>query len=325
MRANNAFHRGGGRRGFGIQSRSPPGEADRYAKGESRMRRILSMSLVSTVLVLVAQNASCDDTSKTPTGKTPTGKAQVFKAIADGNLAEVKKLALKVDLSRIAVLPYHALASPNADVVKFVRDTCELNISDLQIAAIRGDTKGIESLLGELEANARAAALAEWYAPPFSSHTPLLLAILNGHADAVRTLIAFGANLNEATVYGLTPLAKAAEGGHSDIVKQLLMAGAKINLAPDGYTALMRACTGQQPTTASILLKAGADPNLKRHDGQSALHFAAKSGNAKCVKLLLQHGADINAVAYGKSTPLAYAELYKHKHVIKLLREVKPE
>ena len=284
------------------------------------MTRILSTSLVCTFLVLVAQDASCDDTDK-----TPTGEEQLLKAVADGNLAEVKKVGLKIDLGQVTNLPYHALASPSADVVEFVRDTCEFSISDLQIAAVRGDTKEIECLLGELDANARATALAEWNAPPFSSNTPLLLAVLNGHADAVRKLIAFGANVNEATVYGLTPLANAAERGHSDIVKHLLMAGAKVNLAPDGYTALMRACCGGQSKTASLLLKAGADPNLKRHDGQRALHFAAKSGSAKCVKLLVQHGVDINAVAAGEYTALAYAEFYKYRDVVRILREAKPD
>ena len=89
-----------------------------------------------------------------------------------------------------------------------------------------------------------------------------------------------------------------------DIVKLLLKAGAKIDLAPDGYTALMRSCCGGQSQTAGLLIQAGAGPNLKRHDGQRALHFAAKSGTPECVELLLKHGADINAAAYGKDTAL---------------------
>ena len=72
-------------------------------------------------------------------------------------------------------------------------------------------------------------------------------------------------------------------------------------------------------------MKAGTDPNLRRQDGQRALHLAAKSGNAECVKLLLKHGADLNAVTLGKDTALTYAEFYKYKDVVKVLRETKPE
>ena len=171
----------------------------------------------------------------------------------------------------------------------------------------------------------RAIALAAWYAPPFSSHSPLSLAVGNGHADAVGRLIAFGANVNEATHYTLTPLANAAERGHAKIVKRLLKAGANMKSAPDGYTALMRACIGRQPKTARLLLEAGADPNPKRHDGQRALHFAAKRANVECVKLLLKHGANINAVAYGKDTALTYAEFYKHEDIVKILRAKKSD
>ena len=55
------------------------------------------------------------------------------------------------------------------------------------------------------------------------------------------------------------------------------------------------------------------------------LHFAAKSGSAECVNLLLKHGADPRTLAYEKDTALTYAELYKHKDVVKILRDAKRE
>jgi len=284
------------------------------------MIRMISAILFSGVLALCAQHANSGEAAK-----RRSAEDQLLKAIRDGDLEDVEIIAATLDLNQVVNLPYHALASPNADVVEFLRDKCDFNISDLQIAAIRGDVMRIRFLLARLDDKSKAEAMAKGYLPSISSHSPLSLAVQNRHANAVRLLIEQGANVNEATHYTLTPLANAAELGHVEIVKFLLEAGVKINQAPDGKTALMMACWGRQPKTAQLLLEVGADPNLKRHDGQRALHFAAKRGNAECVTLLLKHGADIDAVANGKNTALTYAELYKYEDVIAILRKAKPK
>jgi len=278
------------------------------------MTRKLDFTLLCIFLALFTQLVSADNANR-----TASPEEQLLKAITHGDLAEVKKVAATIDLGQVVNLPYHALGSPNADVVEFLRAKCDLRISDLQMAAIRDDVMTIRHLLATLDKRSKTKALADWYEPSLFSYSPLSLAVRHGHTNTVRELIASDANINEATRYTLTPLANAAELGHVDIVNLLLEAGAQVNSAPDGYTALMRACCGGQPKTAWLLLEAGADPNQKRHNGQRALHFAAKRGNAECVKLLVKHGADINAVAYGKNTALTYAQLYKFEDVIKLV------
>ena len=256
--------------------------------------------------------------------KTVSPEERLLRAIALGELEGVKEAVARTDVAHVPTnLLYHALASPNAEVVEFLRAKYALKISDLQIAAIRGDGMKLRHELAQLDHKSKAAVLSDGFQPPFSSHSLLSLAVRRGHVDAVRQLVAAGANVNEATHYTLTPLANAAEFGHAEIVTLLLQADAKVNAAADGYTPLMRACVGGQSKTVRLLLNAGANSNLERHDGQRALHFAAKRGDAACVTLLLEHGAEINAVAYGKDTALMYAELYKHEDVAKLLREAK--
>lgn len=43
-----------------------------------------------------------------------------------------------------------------------------------------------------------------------------------------------------------------------------------------------------------ILLKAGADPNIRDLDGQTPLHWAAEEGSIDTVELLLKRGAERN-------------------------------
>lgn len=241
------------------------------------------------------------------------------QAIRDGKLEKAQELSSEIDVKKMPNLTYHVLGSPNAKLVEWLKAKYELRISELQIAAVRGDVKKIRAIVSKLDKDAKALQLSEGYSPPIVSYSPLSIAVRNGQTKAVEVLIELGANVNESTHYTLTPLGLAAELGHNDIVAALLKAGAKVNDAPDGYTALMRACWGGQPKAAEMLITAGANVNMKRHDDQRALHMAAKKGSAPCVRLLLQNGAEPDALASGRDTALSYAELYKHKEVVKLL------
>lgn len=252
-------------------------------------------------------------------------RERFLEAVGRGDLAAVKDLALTLKGEQVPNLVYHALGSPNPDVVEFLRRAHNLPINDLQVAALRGDGAELRRQLRQLDGDAKKAALAHGYIFNLLSNSPLTLAIRNGHTDAVRELVAAGAEVNEYSMYSLTPLAIAAERGHTEMVKLLLKHGAKVDAAPNAYTALMRACIGGRAEAAQLLLNAGADANAAHGDGQRPLHFAAKCGSAACVRLLLQHNADPRALAYGKDTALGYAELYKRKDVVEILRGFKPE
>ena len=45
----------------------------------------------------------------------------------------------------------------------------------------------------------------------------------------------------------------------------------------------------------NILIKRGADLNIRADTGASALHYAVTRGNGENIRLLLEHGTDINA------------------------------
>ncbi|RDD35204.1 Ankyrin repeat domain protein [Wolbachia endosymbiont of Cylisticus convexus] len=60
---------------------------------------------------------------------------------------------------------------------------------------------------------------------------------------------------------------------------------------------------------AEVLLKHGADVNVKSEQGYTPLHAAAWEGDLEVVKLLLKHEADVNArnLGLGENTPLHFA------------------
>jgi ankyrin repeat protein len=284
------------------------------------MRNDLTFVLLALVcgLILPGRSAHADENDEIE--RAAQVEHQLLERITRADLKEVQGIAKTTDLRRLTNLYFSVLANPHADVVRWVRDRAGLSINDLQIAAIEGNVEAIDQALAGLDEKALKKSLRESSGPAFSSESALTLAVRNGRTEAVRKLIAVGANVNEWTRYTLTPLAVAAERGHIEVMKLLLDAGAKVNANPDGYTPLMRACCGKQPEAAKILLAAGADPNLQRHDGQRALHLAAKNDCAKCAELLLAHGADPAALAYKKDTALHYAELYKYEDVAEVLR-----
>lgn len=110
---------------------------------------------------------------------------------------------------------------------------------------------------------------------------------------------------------GLSPLGLASFFGHAEVVELLLRAGAD----PDqrsrnamGVTPLHSGAAHPDPETAvricRELLAAGADPDVDRRGGWTALHEAASRGNLPLVRLLLRWEADPGAESDDGRTPV---------------------
>jgi ankyrin repeat protein len=137
--------------------------------------------------------------------------------------------------------------------------------------------------------------------------TPLYLAAVGGAADAVRALLAAGADPDEERLGPSdgTPLCGAACWGYEDAVRALLAGGADPNLAEaDGFLPLQWAALGPHHGTAAALLEAGANPNPPC----APLVIAADRGALGLVQLLLDHGADPSLRDESGRTALEAAE-----------------
>jgi ankyrin repeat protein len=119
--------------------------------------------------------------------------------------------------------------------------------------------------------------------------TALMWGVAN--PEKVRLLVDAGADVNARSKQGMTPLLIAANNaGSAEIVRFLLSKGAKVD-----STALIAAAGAGDLDMVRLLAEQGADINAATPSGDTPLHFAASVGNVAMVKLLLGKGANVNA------------------------------
>lgn len=191
-----------------------------------------------------------------------------------------------------------------------------------------------------------------------SGKLPIHLAALNGHAEAIRALVANGADVNAKSTRGChTALHCAAENGHVGVISTLAELGADINAANArglkpihsaakssvaSYKRLVELGAIQDDVTTthglSVLHIAVSAPNIElvRHllenkivrvdsadmSGRSPLHCAAREGNLEVMELLIAAGADLNRKTYYcRQTPLDMARENANVTAVELLEK----
>jgi uncharacterized protein len=158
---------------------------------------------------------------------------------------------------------------------------------------------------------------------------PLLhLAIVENKVDALRLLIARGANVNARNADGRLPLHDCFELNHDDFARILLDAGAvadvcaaaaygmhdrlrqilertpeQANDLQTGNSPLGWAAYGHQPVSAEILIEHGAVVDRPPYDGCTWVP-AAMANSKDVARVLLQHGANPNWQDKEGDTPL---------------------
>jgi ankyrin repeat protein len=121
-------------------------------------------------------------------------------------------------------------------------------------------------------------------------------AVRNDDTAAVAALVAKRIDVNAREEDGATALAWAAMRSNIEIATLLLNAGANPNLTNEqGIGPLYLAITNGSPALAQLLLEKGADPNVAREDGETALMTAAHMGQIGVMKQLIDRGANVNA------------------------------
>ncbi|MGB4191071.1 MAG: ankyrin repeat domain-containing protein [Rickettsiales bacterium] len=155
-----------------------------------------------------------------------------------------------------------------------------------------------------------------------SQESPLMIAAKAGHAEAVKILIAAGADKEAIDSQGWTALMMAADGGHAEAMKILLEAGAnKEAFQTGGHTSLMLAAQNGHAEAVKILLEAGVNKDAFQIGGYTSLMIAAGKGHVEAMKILLEAGANKDAFQTGGYTSLMLAAQNGHAEAVKILLE----
>ena len=134
--------------------------------------------------------------------------------------------------------------------------------------------------------------------------TPLIRAAQAGHLDTCKLLLSSGANIHQDNSTGQIVLISAISSGNLELVEYLLVQGAPIEGVPNKFTPLIDATRRNYLTILKTLLKMGAGVNRTGIMGSTALGFACQNGSLEATTLLLQAGADPNLATFDKFSPL---------------------
>jgi len=186
----------------------------------------------------------------------------------------------------------------------------------LHWAAYRGDAASAAALI---HAGANVNAKNRY------GVTPLALAADQGSATLLDLLVKAGAKPNDPINFvnsAETPLMHAARSSKIDAVKLLVAAGADVNAKEtwNGQTALMWAAADGDSAMVKTLLDLGADLHAKSHAGTTPFLFAVRKGDLRSVQEMLAAGADVNEKRSGDfATPLLIAIINGHADLVDLL------
>ena len=123
---------------------------------------------------------------------------------------------------------------------------------------------------------------------------------------------------------GFQALGLACYFGHFDVAEYLVKAGAPVNSPSRNdlkAAPIQSAAAAGYEKIVSMLLKSGADPNVREQGGYTPLHAAAQNGDRETIRTLLYGGADLDIRSNDGRIPLDLALEAGHMEAAKLLQE----
>ena len=217
-----------------------------------------------------------------------TSEADFLAAVTGGDVSRVRAL-VEESPSLAAARNESGASAPLLALYHRQRETADFLFArkeaiaplDVFEAAAFGRTARLEAILDE------EPTLVDAYAT--DGFFPLGLAAFFGHEEAVRLLLARGANPNLAArnAMNVAAIHAASAAGSFGIALALIEAGADVNAVQQaGYRPLHAAAMTGQVDLAKLLLDRGADPNAKADDGRTALAMARDAKQQAVMDLL---------------------------------------
>ena len=148
-------------------------------------------------------------------------------------------------------------------------------------------------------------------------------AVKNNEKEIVELFIDAGFDPSQKDSLGTPVLSLAVRNKCLETLELLLEKGAAINLCAEdrNYSALMDAAQVGYIEAVQALLEKKADTNIQSKDGQTALILSVGRREADIVEMLVKHGADYNIKDGLGMSALGYAKLFGDKKILSLFGE----
>lgn len=260
------------------------------------------------------------DTAK---GANPDLGAVFAKSLSSTATLRVAKALLKAGLVRPDDPSMRDAGgnTPLANAIGGARaDYARAGGNDAYAKPLNDEQFGIVQMLLKQGANPNAF-ISGW------NQTVLGHAASRGDLRTLALLLKHGANVHARMGEGSTALAEAAEAARHDEADRIAAALLArrvpvVAVNKRGETALHAAARNGNAKLIQRLLKAGADPMAKDNSGWRPLELATSYGHAEAVRLLLAGGAKVAPVvnACGTSNALDIAKRMQRKELLELLR-----
>jgi ankyrin repeat protein len=210
---------------------------------------------------------------------------EFFEAVKAGSVAEVRRLVHESPalagardangVSALLLAMYHGKREVAAALVELGAPV------DVFEASALGLVDRLQKLVAEDPSRVSAYAQDGFY--------PLGLAAFFGHLDAVRALIAAGADVHAVARNGfkVQPVHAAAASRNLEILRAVLEAGGDPNVPQQqGFVPLHEAATSGNREMAELLMKHGANPRLANEAGKTSIDLAAEKGHTELATYL---------------------------------------
>ncbi|MCO5547725.1 hypothetical protein L7F22_001176 [Adiantum nelumboides] len=192
-----------------------------------------------------------------------------------------------------------------------------------KMAEVRSDPT-LKPILEEIEKGGPSAMMKYWNDPEVLNKLsdvmgfalPGGMPFTDDSVDAREGEEEVGEEEEELTVH------HTASIGDMEALKALLAEGAdKDEKDSEGRTALHFACGYGEVKCAEVLLEAGVAVDAVDKNNNTALHYASGYGRQECVELLLKNGAAVTVQNLDGKTPIDVAKLNDQTEVLKLLEK----
>eukprot|EP00300_Choanocystis_sp_HF-7_P003510 c12683_g1_i2.p1 GENE.c12683_g1_i2~~c12683_g1_i2.p1 ORF type:complete len:641 (-),score=119.96 c12683_g1_i2:593-2515(-) len=202
------------------------------------------------------------------------GITPVFFAATNGQTAAISKVVADPEALLLET------SGSGQNILHFIAENCSDN------RAVKALKNLPEAVVNTLKDRKDAA-----------NNTPLHFAAQRGKENVLGALLNIGAPTNVHNANGDTPLHSATLSGNVQTICGLVSANASVD-APNtvtGQTPLHYASLVVDAPVASLLLEAGANPNVKDNDGRSPLWMSLANNNCEVAQALVDRGGDLNA------------------------------